>query len=82
MAQIFKSASDYVCRLGSSPSSDDVAEPGAGVFSYLSSPNSQNAVPLVASRVSLPTSAATCQLLSRRGFGASSGGEPRTRSCQ
>ena len=63
VAQIFKSASDYVCRLGSSPSSDDVAEPGAGVFSYLSSPNSQNAVPLVASRVSLPTSAATCQLL-------------------
>ena len=28
VAQIFKSASDYVCRLGSSPSSDDVAEPG------------------------------------------------------
>ena len=61
VSQIFQSVSQYCRRLPIL--SGDSADLGAGVFSYLSTPSVELAVPLVASRVSLPTHAATCRLL-------------------
>ena len=68
VAQVYTSASAYVSRLVSStegPLCDNVADPCERVFDYSIPmiPRDVAAVPLVASRVSLPTQAATCSLL-------------------